>query len=267
MYAGGGICLEVNAKIYILMTSSSWVVLSFIANSAHYGGAGVCASKSHNIHSTTTECFMQLLSLQLQHSNYYLPIGLAIVAKFVRNHAHISGSNPHGGLLDRCTNSPFTVRISNQPVCINVVVFYMNISVQQLNSISSGPIRVFFYWNHDDERPDCSYNPQPIQAKKGKEFTVSLVAVDQVNHTVPNATIRSYLSSSQGGLGENQHNQSTGKGCTNLTFNIFSSQPWIRAINSICRWAMQRHTFIETQIGYQLYCLWLSDWLSTQSGH
>ena len=54
---------------------------------------------------------------------------------------------------------------------------------------------------------------------------MSLVAVDQVNHTVPNATIRSYLSSSQGGLGENQLNQSTGKGCTNLTFNIFSSQP------------------------------------------
>ena len=151
MYAGGGICLEVNAKIYILMTSSSRIVLSFIANFAHYGGAvyvadetnsGVCASKSHNIHSTTTECFMQLLSLQLQHSNYYIPTGLAIVAKFVRNYAHISGSNLYGGLLDRCTNSPFTVRISSQPVSINVVVFYMNISVQQLNSISSGPVRV-----------------------------------------------------------------------------------------------------------------------------
>ena len=153
MYAGGGICLEVNAKIYIqnLMTSSSRIVLSFIANFAHYGGAvyvadetnsGVCASKSHNIHSTTTECFMQLLSLQLQHSNYYIPIRLAIVAKFVRNYAHISGSNLYGGLLDRCTNSPFTVRISSQPVSINVVVFYMNISVQQLNSISSGPVRV-----------------------------------------------------------------------------------------------------------------------------
>ena len=227
---GGGICLDVNARIYILMTSSERINFILTANSAHYGGAvyiadetnsGVCASKSHNIHSTTTECFMQLLSLQLQLSNYDKNIQIT-VAKLARNYAHISGSNLFGGLLDRCTNSPFSVRNSYLPTSINIVVHYMNISDQQLNSISSGPVRVCFCTN--DEHPDCSYNSYPVEVKKGRGFIVSVVAVDQVNNTVPNATIRSYLSSSQGGLGENQLKQSTGKGCTNLTFNIFSSQ-------------------------------------------
>ena len=66
--------------------------------------------------------------------------------------------------------------------------------------------------------------------KKGHNFTVPLVAVDQINNTVSNVTIRSYLSSSQGGLGENQLSQSTGVGCTNLTYSIASSRPSERLI-------------------------------------
>ena len=236
-YAGGGICLEANAKIYILMTISKQVILIFTANSADYGGAvyvadetnsGICASESYsNIHSTTTECFMQLLSLQLQRTSNYDSSSIKIaVANFKKNYARISGSNLFGGLLDRCTYSPFTVRNAYLPTSINVVVHYMNISVQELNSVSSGPVRVCFCTV--DRQPDCRYNPRPFEVKKGQEFTVPLVAVDQVNNTVPNVIIRSLLS--QGGLGENQLNQSTGEGCTNLTFSIFSSQPSERLI-------------------------------------
>lgn len=233
--AGGGICLEVNAKIYILMTIDSVVriyALMFKANTADYGGAvyvadetnaGTCASESYNIYSTITECFIQALSLQ--HSNYQN----IIVARFTKNYAHLSGSDLFGGLLDRCTISPLTVRNYFRPTYTNIVTYFINISViQQLNHISSGPVRICFCT--DDEQLDCSYNPYFVEVKKGQNFTVPLVALDQINNTVPNITIRSYLSSSQGGLGENQLNQSTGEGCTNLTYSIFSPQPSERLI-------------------------------------
>ena len=51
---------------------------------------------------------------------------------------------------------------------------------------------------------------------------MSLVAVDQVNHTLPNITIHSSLASTEGGLGEGQLMQKTKDSCTNLTFSVFS---------------------------------------------
>ena len=50
---------------------------------------------------------------------------------------------------------------------------------------------------------------------------MSLVAVDQVNHTV-DANITVSLSSSDGGFDEGQQIQSVVRNCTNLTFNVFS---------------------------------------------
>ena len=81
---------------------------------------------------------------------------------------------------------------------------------------SSDPVRVCFCNN---SQPDCSYQPLPIQIKKGESFTVPLLAVDQVNTTVNNTTIHI---STKGGLGEGQQIQQTSDGCTNLTFNMFS---------------------------------------------
>ena len=52
-------------------------------------------------------------------------------------------------------------------------------------------------------------------------FTVPLVAVDQVNRTI-NATIRSSLSSTLGGLDEDQSTQNTSESCTDLRFRVFS---------------------------------------------
>ena len=69
--------------------------------------------------------------------------------------------------------------------------------------------------------PDCNYQWPITRVKKGRPSVVTLVAVDQVNHTV-NATIRSYLSSQAGGLGEGQQSQSAYETCTSLTFNAYS---------------------------------------------
>ena len=56
-------------------------------------------------------------------------------------------------------------------------------------------------------------------------FNVSLVAVDQVNHTVNNVSIHSSLKYSKSGLGKGQMLQTTKDGCTNLTFSMFSPFP------------------------------------------
>ena len=75
---------------------------------------------------------------------------------------------------------------------------------------------------------------------KGQNFTVSMVAIDQVNHNV-NATIHSSLLSNVGRLGENQAHQSIGDTCTNLTFSVFSpniSEELVLYANGPCKDAL-----------------------------
>lgn len=60
-----------------------------------------------------------------------------------------------------------------------------------------------------------------VDVQKGATFTITLVALDQVNRQV-NATIHSSLSSSLGGLGENQSLQTSIDSCSDVSYNIFS---------------------------------------------
>ena len=229
-HAGGGMTLELNSKLYVLVITELGIpppyTLTFANNSADYGGAvyvadetnsGTCASKSYKIASTTTECFIQLLTVQNifeDRNNYNI-----IVTMFADNHAYISGSNIFGGLLDRCTISKFSARHYRQHNIVDGATYFTYISeINQFDSVSSEPVRVCFC--NESKLPDCSYHPQPVKVQKGKRFSVSLVAVDQVNNTVPNATIRSHLL--YGGLGENQLIQSTHEGCTDLMFEVSS---------------------------------------------
>ena len=50
---------------------------------------------------------------------------------------------------------------------------------------------------------------------------MSLVAVDQVNHSVE-ASISAFLSSSDSGFGEGQQIRNVKRNCSDLTFNVFS---------------------------------------------
>ena len=62
-----------------------------------------------------------------------------------------------------------------------------------------------------------------IKVKKGLNFTVPLVAVDQVKHPIEANIISAQpLSSHDGGFSEGQQTQSVGKYCTNVTFNVLS---------------------------------------------
>ena len=86
--------------------------------------------------------------------------------------------------------------------------------------MSSLPVKVCFCNSQGD--PDCDYQPPTVNVKKGEAFTVTLVAVDQVNNTL-DTKIHSYLSSHQGAFEEGQQIQMVADKCTTLTFNIFSS--------------------------------------------
>ena len=243
---GGGIYLEEEAKIYILKNEKHLLssnnsdrippmiyVLIFSDNSANYGGAvyvsdgsnfGTCASTSYEDHSTSNGCFLQTLALHLRRSSKLNLVN----TKFERNIATISGSTLFGGLLDRCTANPFAEVFykfydDTQALSIDGLSYLQNISTFQdgLESISSFPVRLCFC---RDEQPDCFYQPPPVRVMKGENFTLSLVAVDQLNKTISNSSIHSYLRSYEGTLDTDQLLQSTGEGCTKLTFAAFSLQ-------------------------------------------
>ena len=227
---GGGVCLEMNAKLYILkliggIYDTQYYTLLLSANSAYYGGAvyvtdetnsGTCDSTSYGIHSTLTECFIQTLALHDRLGLYLDNIN------FLENHAHISGPILFGGLLDRCTVSPFAeVYNNNMPTIVNGVTYFQTISTLDESStllISSYPVRVCFC---RDGQPDFNSQSFHIKVRKGEVFTVPLIAVDQVNHTV-NATIHVSLSSNLGGLGEDQSLQYSTKSCSDVKLSVFS---------------------------------------------
>ena len=93
-------------------------------------------------------------------------------------------------------------------------------NIADTERISSLPVGVCFCT--PDSNSNCSYKPPIIHVKKGESFNVSLVAVDQVNHTIANVTIHSSLNHTESSLGEDQSTQVTEDGCTDLTFSIHS---------------------------------------------
>ena len=232
-YAGGGICLEMTAKLYVLRLSCNWChdkdcAVLFIANSAYYGGAvyvsdetnsGVCDS-SYGKYSSLTECFIQTLALFIEGSCHRCSEYC-----FKGNYAGGSGSTLFGGLLDRCTASPFGVVHSThkEATVLDGVAYFHAISIlnnsdSSILPISSHPIRVRFC---KDDRPNYESQSFHVKVEKGRLFKVPLVAVDQVNHTV-NATIHISLSSNLGGLGEDQSLQETTESCTDIDMEVFS---------------------------------------------
>ena len=160
---GGGIYLEAQAKIYILKDYPPYrdpdnpiYVLTFSSNSAKQGGAvyvadstnqGTCTSASYKAHSATSKCFLQVLALHGRRDSRLNTVN----AKFEQNRATISGSTLFGGLLDRCTASPFAevyykYKESSEPDPISGLEYLMTTSNIQnnLDTISSDPVRLCF---------------------------------------------------------------------------------------------------------------------------
>ena len=238
---GGGVYLEYQSKIYVLKKDVYHDLqhpiysLTFSSNAAKYGGAvyvddetnwSTCNSTAFKVHSTTAECFLQTLAL---HGRRYPSLNL-INTKFEFNVATESGSTLFGGLLDRCTVNTFAeVRYkydSDTDVGDNVdgLKYLLNTSnIQAIDSrtiISSYPVRLCFC---EGRRPACGYQPPPLHIRKGQNFTLSVVVVDQLNNSISNSSVYSYLSSNQGLLtSDRQSLQNTHSGCSTLTFTAYS---------------------------------------------
>ena len=220
---GGGMYLQVNSRLYLL--KSDWSVntsdvLTFIGNHANKGGAVYVADDTNSGScSSTVECFIQALALYIKKPNVNVKINTLHVL-FSKNTADEHWSDIFGGLLDRCIPSPFSEVYLKKKVHYSGVTYVGNISNVTLDSIASKPLRLCFCTS--DGQQDCSYQLPTIRVMRGETFTVPLVAVDQVNHSIE-SNITSSLSSFDGGFGEDQQSQRVHKSCTNLTFNVFSS--------------------------------------------
>ena len=232
---GGGICFENNAKFKIFNVigprcKSTHAVL-FDGNAATYGGAlyvaddtisGTCSAS--NSDSIVTECFFQTSNVEkvtLYDPTIKQPT-LPIHTEFTNNHALVRGSNLFGGLLDRCTQSPFNdvVKIQLNTTKMNGLenlLLFSNISTS-IHSISSEPVQVCFCYQN---KPNCLDQQFPVEVRKGEKFEVPLVAIDQTGNPV-SATIHSLPKSKESGIGEGQLIQNIADSCTTLTFNVFT---------------------------------------------
>ena len=246
---GGGLSLEINAKLYILKydgdynddDDNDFNTTTFTANSADYGGAihvdddtnsGTCASN------TEAECFFQVLALYIKG-----PRSICMIQSmhFSQNHANISGSTLYGGLLDRCAVSPFAEVFIKYPRARafkdrgDGIAYIKNVSTPTYLThrdrreividtnlpISSDPVRVCLCFNADQNN-DCTHQHY-TEVKKGQTFTLPIVAVDQIGQPV-SATIQTSLHFTESGLAEGQLARRIPAECTNLTFNIVSPQ-------------------------------------------
>ena len=210
---GGAISLESNAKIYVfkLISARREPALNFIHNRADKGGAiyvadetnfGTCSSTSFTKNEIITECFLQSLALHYynktdpERKSSDLKVNNIKSTEFKDNFAIHAGHSLHGGLLDRCTvtfkaeiykshfyDSHIKKVYPSGRTILSGSSNFLKITNATLGSISSDPVRICFCRN---EHPDCNYKPPIINVKRGDEFNVSLVAVDQVNHTLPN---------------------------------------------------------------------------------
>ena len=137
--------------------------------------------------------------------------------KFLYNNATVAGEAIFGGLFDRCTVSQLN------PKCkLGLTQGYLHLkSISNINSTDlmvSNPVRLCFCHLN---QPECDLKRLSICIKKGQTLNVSLVAVDQVNHTLA-SNVTAFLSSNSGRLGEDQQYQSIENKCTCISYNVFS---------------------------------------------
>ena len=99
----------------------------------------------------------------------------------------------------------------------------MDMEIDTNLSVSSGPVRVCLCFNADrNSTNDCTHQHY-TEVKKGQTFKLSVVAVDQVGQPV-SAIIQTSLHFTESGLAEGQLARKIPAECTNLTFNVVSSQ-------------------------------------------
>ena len=160
--------------------------------------AGKCANNTRSDH----ECFFQVLAIHNIENEHLMTKSMY----FSDNLADIACSTLYGGLLDRCAVSQFAeVNFKHWPgedyeYPGNGLVYFSDVSD---DANSSGPLQVCFCVSGDVK---CTYQSHTVEVKKGEiteMFNLSLVAVDQTEHTI-NGIIQASLNHTESGLAEGQ---------------------------------------------------------------
>ena len=237
---GGGLYLESAAQLRIqkvgdavyLREANLNTSIYFTSNFAWYGAAvyvadetyfDVCGGRYSMMNITATsnaECFIQVFS----ETTALAEKSITYIEFTMHDHDFSTSSIIFGGLLDRCIPDPRAEIFTNgyiQKEVDGITYLKLISNVADTEYISSLPVRVCFC-RPDYTQSDCSYEPPIVYVKKGESFNMSLVAVDQVNHTLKSVEIYSSLNHAGSSLGENQSPQVTKDACTNLTFSIYS---------------------------------------------
>ena len=222
---GGGLSLEANAKLYVLSYSFfayDIESIEFSSNTADYGGAvyvddatntGACSS------SQETECFYQVLIARSFDSS----IEGNDRINFTQNTAESSGGTLYGGMLDRCSVSPFAESLNKEHGYLERgtgLNYFMDHTVITNVSISSAAMKVC-PCIHGNYNCTQQHNFSQIEVKKGQVFSLSVVAVDQAGQPV-SSVIRASLDNTESGLAEGQLERSIPDICTRLAFSLTS---------------------------------------------
>ena len=106
--AGGGAYLQVNPRLTLMRARQGIKMLIFLNNHANYGGAMYVADETSSLPCTSNkECFVQAMVINDENTNAFPSYYYARAINFSGNTAFGFGSNLFGGLLDRCSPSPY----------------------------------------------------------------------------------------------------------------------------------------------------------------
>lgn len=215
---------------YCIHDPEQWLVLSFVGNSASNKG-GVfyvddrdstsCTSvPDESENSIYKECFFQSVAVYVSANDWNLTETNYANVDFENNTAP-NGALIYGGLLDRCAIDE-SAEISRMKKFMAPLSYLTNIShsIDLYNDVASDPVRVCFCTNNTY---DCNIKSGAVHTKRGKPFTLSVVAVNQVSMPIE-SDIFAYLSSESSRLGTDESKQRTNSTCTELQYTVFSAE-------------------------------------------
>ena len=223
---GGALYLEFTSALSLGQSSA----LLFQKNSAERGAAIFFSDTANSIFCFNVD-FLPVAANDLGQCFIHINPSVSVnsVALTFENNTVSTlngGESIFGGMFDRC-NIPFDT-FSDPDFHLHGLDLLQNITktrggTENFNSlhISSGPLRLCFCQNNT---PDCEYQYPPFDAVRGASISVSVVALNQVNHSVA-AYVRGYLLSDSSSFGSGQYVQQIGISCTDLNFTVLSTKP------------------------------------------
>ncbi len=194
------------------LTLSSYSIFKTHNNAAEYGGViyfedtPTTAQCSFVASSDNTDQFLSLPPCFLQHEDHTLAGNI----DSQHNTAEMDGNFLYGGLLDKCR--PYQ---AGALTTYNILVFYSALSENTTAKIASGAYELCIC--HDSQ--EC-IRSMGVELFRGQSFSLSLLAIAQGG--IPTSTLITAVTRTSR-LSALQNVQALPKGCSNLTYHLYSA--------------------------------------------